>query len=168
MNGNSVSLRPLIEEDLSSYFNWINNRELVQYNSSYKPISIFEHCNWFRSVSLQKDIAIFSIVENQTNRLIGTCSLRNINLLHKNAELQIRIGESEYQNQGFGKEAIQLLVDYGFNDLNLIRIYLHVFSDNQRAIKAYQYCNFEIEGLLKKAAFINGTYKDIHVMAILR
>jgi RimJ/RimL family protein N-acetyltransferase len=168
MESKIVTLRPLIEADLPSYFNWINNRELVLYNSNYKPISMLDHLKWFEAVSLQKDISTFSIIENQNNHLIGTCSLRNISLIHKNAELQIRIGEIEYQNKGLGREAINLLIQYAFNDLNLSRVFLHVFSDNLRAVKTYEHCGFEIEGLMRNAAYIDGEYKNINIMAVLK
>lgn len=167
MRSNLISLRSLLKEDSECYFRWINDRDLVLNNAPYKPITQLEHENWFNQIASYKDRVIFSIVENQSGKLIGTCSLRNINLLHRNAELQIRIGESDFHNRGYGTEAVNLLIKHAFSDLNLIRIYLHVFCDNISAIRSYQKCNFQTEGTLRKAAYVNGKYVDVHLMSIL-
>lgn len=167
MYGKQIILRSLLEEDSEHYFRWINDRQLVNHNANYKPVSEFEHEKWFNTVNFSQDTKTFSIVENKHFKLIGSCSLRAINHIHRNAELQIRIGEYDFQNKGLGTEAINLLVDFGFNDLNLKRIYLHVFSDNFPAIRAYEKCDFQYEGLLRKAAFINGKYIDINIMSVI-
>ena len=167
MHGELVTLRTIAKGDSKSYFRWINDRELVIQNGSYRPISEQEHEIWFNNVISQTDNCVFSIVENQNNTLIGSCSLRNINQGHKNAELQIRIGEHEFQNKGMGSEAVKLLVKHGFTNMDLKRIYLYVFCSNVRAIKAYEKCLFNIEGTLRKAAYIEGNFVDMHLMSIL-
>ncbi|RUR00293.1 N-acetyltransferase [Legionella septentrionalis] len=168
MRGERVTLRPLLKEDSPHYFKWINHKELVLCNAAFKPVSEQEHEAWFSKVTSDPNAVLFSIVANQDNRLIGSCSLRRINMLHKNAELQIRIGEIDYHNRGFGSEAVHLLVQYGFANLNLERIYLHVFANNKKAIKAYEKCKFQQEGILRKAAYVNGSYINVHIMAILK
>lgn len=167
MRGEYITLRAVLKEDNEAYYKWINDKSLVLNNANYKPISEFEHERWFNNINLNKESVIFSIIENSSQQLIGSCSLRNINHIHRNAELQIRIGEYDFQGKGFGTEAINLLVAHGFNDINLIRIYLHVFCNNNRAIKAYEKCNFHTEGLLRKAAYINGEYLDVMLMSII-
>ena len=99
-----VRIRELREKDSSKYFAWINNRELVLLNSPFSPVSEVEHKLWFESISKNQSAKTFSIVTNfegDEDFLIGTCSLRKINKLNKNAELQIRIGEPEFRNKGF-------------------------------------------------------------------
>lgn len=166
--GDHIILRHLKEDDRSSYHKWINNRDLVHLNSTYRPISEANHNDWFNNISKEQAVAIFSIVEKDADSLIGSCSLRNINHLHKNCELQIRIGDSKKRGKGFGSEAIGLLLLHAFEDLNMERVYLHVFSENERAIKAYSKNGFVKEGVLRKAAYINGAYVDVKVMSVLR
>jgi RimJ/RimL family protein N-acetyltransferase len=167
MRGQFITLRAVLPEDSDHYFRWINNKELVLNNGNYRPISKQEHDQWFSHIGLQEETLTFSIVENQNNQLIGSCSLRKINQVHQNAELQIRLGETDYHNKGLGTEAIRLLVQYGFSQLNLKRIYLYVFCSNQRAIRAYEKCSFSIEGTLRKAACIQGEFIDLYLMAAL-
>jgi len=167
MQGKRVTLRALEQSDSDLYYQWINNKELVLYNSNFKPVSKEEHNNWFNNVKHNKNIKVFSIVENKGSQLIGSCSLRNINHEHKNAELQIRIGDFSYHGRGYGSEAVRLLVRYGFNTLNLKRIYLYVFCHNHQAIRAYKKCDFLTEGVLKKSACIQGEFIDLQLMAIV-
>ena len=99
--------------------------------------------------------------------LIGSCSLRNIDAVNQNAELQIRIGEESYQNRGFGTKVTQILVEFGFRDLNLNRIYLDVFQNNKRATKPYAKCGFVEEGIKRESVFIDGEFINIVQMSIL-
>jgi RimJ/RimL family protein N-acetyltransferase len=166
--GAQVILRHLKEEDRLVYQNWINDRELVHLNSVYHPISDINHQQWFDTISSQPNLVIFSIVEQETDKLIGSCSLRKVDYLHRNAELQIRIGDIQHQGKGLGTEAVELLLCHAFDDLNLHRVYLQVFVNNTRAIHAYKKAGFVGEGCLRQAVYIQGKYKDVLVMGILR
>lgn len=168
MDNKLVTLRPLRKSDSVLFYKWITNKELVLFNAAYKPISEYDHEKWFDSVMQKRaDLVLFVIEDNATNNVIGSCQLMHIDLLHRNAELQIRIGETASHSKGLGSDAVKQLVDFGFKHLNLHRIYLHVFADNERAIKAYSKSGFTIEGSLREAAFINGKYVDVVIMSIL-
>lgn len=101
-------------------------------------------------------------------RFIGTCSLFNHNTTAQTAELGITIGDKEYWGKGYGREAVGLLVEYGFRMLNLRRIWLQVHARNERAIRAYRAAGFEEEGRLKVHVWSNGQYDDLVLLARLR
>jgi len=162
-----VALAPVKTDDLPLMFDWINDREQVHFNASYKPVSEQQHQEWFEALRLRKDIELFGIRLLETGELIGTCQLHSINKIHRNAELQIRLGNVSLRGQGYGTEAVRLLLEFAFKDLNLRRVYLHVFSSNLAAIHVYEKAGFTREGLLRKAAYINGEYVDVVVMGIL-
>lgn len=163
-----VYLAPLNSNDSAKLFAWINDPKLVQFNAPYKPVTDLQHQTWFEQITRASHGSIFAIRLHKDDRLIGSCQLFNFNDIARSAELQIRVGEVEFQSQGLGTQALQLLLDYGFSTRNLHRIYLHVFSNNERARKAYEKIGFKQEGCLRQAAFINGAYVDILVMGILR
>ena len=165
ISSNSIILRSLKNEDSDLYFKWINDKRLVELNSIFKPVSREKHNEWFQNIVLRNDIKIFSIVEKSANRLIGSCSLRKINETKSNAELQIRLGEKDFRNKGYGTEAVRLLVYYGFNKLELKQIYLYVFENNIRAIKAYEKNNFTKDKLIKKFLLDKGVYKAAFLMS---
>jgi RimJ/RimL family protein N-acetyltransferase len=162
-----VRLTPLEEADLPVLFEWINNRELVLLSSAYKPVSAAEHRRWFDEIRERRDAYIFAIRTQDDSRPIGTCQLHNVSRTHRSAELQIRIGDSGARGRGFGTEAVRLLVQFGFRELELHRIYLHVFATNTTAQRTYEKVGFVREGLLRDAAFVDGKYVDTVIMSIL-
>jgi RimJ/RimL family protein N-acetyltransferase len=168
MLGEKVSLHPLRHEDKEILFQWINNRTLVNYGAPYRPISELNHEEWFKAVTRKDDVFFFVIKEKEKKTSIGSCQLHNVHWIHRSAELQIRIGDEKYRNKGYGAEAVELLLQFGFQDLNLHRVYLHLLKDNERARKAYLKAGFVVEGDLHDAAFINGKYVDLQMMSILR
>lgn len=82
--------------------------------------------------------------------------------------IDIFIAEKQYWNQGYGSEAVRMLLKHGFDTLNLNRIFLRVFEDNPRAIRAYEKVGFVHEGRLRKAKYRDGQYLDILLMSVLR
>ncbi len=98
---------------------------------------------------------------------MGTIQLFDINMIHRNAELSVRILETTNQGKGIGSTAVNLLVEHAFRDMGLVRVWLRTFSNNQRAIKAYEKVGFIKEGLMRNAAFIDGKILDVVIMARL-
>ena len=169
MQAEHVRLRPLRKEDGKLLYQWITDRDLFILNAAYKPVSEAEHEKWVESMLLERSDLVFFVIEDLASSVaIGTCKLLNVNAQHRSAELQIRIGDESARGKGLGTEAVKLLRNFGFQDLNLHRIYLHVFKANKRALRAYEKCGFHHEGLLRPAAFIDGEWKDLNVMGILK
>jgi RimJ/RimL family protein N-acetyltransferase len=88
--------------------------------------------------------------------------------VHRSAELQIRIGADDARDRGLGTEAVQLLLRCGFEQLDLHRIYLHVFETNERALRLYRRVGFRTEGVLRDGARIEEEWVNVVLMAILR
>ena len=109
----------------------------------------------------------FDIVTLDNDIVIGTVGLENINFISRSAELGIFIGDEKYRNNGFGKEAINLILEYGFKYLNLHSIYLSLLAINERAHKCYLKCGFKDIGYKREAIFLNGKYYDRLYMDIL-
>jgi len=169
MQSEHVRLRPLRHSDSPFLYEWITDRELVALNSTFHPVSEADHEAWVASMMVKRgDLVMFVIEERVTAAAIGTCQLLNINWRHRSAELQIRIGNTMCRGRGLGTEAVRLLCEFGFADLNLHRIYLHVFETNARAIAAYEKAGFAREGLLRQAAHIEGRWVDIVPMGLIR
>ncbi len=169
LKGARVALAPLTAEHPGDLFEWINDRDLVLFNAAYKPVHAARHREWFEAIQRREDAVIFGIRKlDDSGGLIGTCQLHGIHPVHRSAELQIRIGVVEEQGRGQGSEATRLLLDFAFRDLNLRRVFLHVFSSNARAVKVYERAGFRLEGRLREAVHVDGEYLDVLVMGILR
>jgi len=114
----------------------------------------------------EKDLGL-AIVIKDGDVHIGNCGLHQIDYQNRNAEFGIMIGEKEHWGHGFAPEAAKLILRYGFDELNLHRISLEVYSHNKRAQKAYEKVGFIHEGTLREAYFRNGCYYDDLIMGIL-
>lgn len=161
-----VTLDPLLEGDSDVLFAWINDRELVVQSAPFRPVGRAEHDAWFEQIRDREDVRIFGIRED--GRLVGTCQLHSIDPVHRNAELQIRIGAPDARGRGVGREAVRQLLSYGFEELDMHRIFLYVFTTNARAIRLYEGAGFRREGLLREAARIEEDWVDVLLMAQLR
>jgi methionyl-tRNA formyltransferase len=163
-----IKLRPLKKSDSDLLYELIKESDPLIYNASYFPVSESDHEVWIQKmISRRSDLVTFVIELLNEKKVIGICKLFNINWIHRNAELQIRIGDQSYQSKGYGCEAVDLLSYFGHEDLNLHRIYLQVFADNIRVIKDYEKCGFSHEGTCKDSVFIDGEWKDVFSMARL-
>jgi len=163
-----IVLAPITRADAPVLFQWINDRDLVLLNSAYRPVDEPTHVAWLSGLSQRRDRVVFAIRLQRGRRLIGVCQLNGISDVHRCAELQIRIGDARWRGRGFGTEAVKRLVDFAFKDLNLHRVFLHVFRTNERAIRTYARAGFHVEGILREAAHVDGRYRDVLVMATLR
>ena len=101
-------------------------------------------------------------------KFIGHCALFQFDEVANTCELGITIGDKAYWGRGYGREAIQLLLDYAFRLRNVRRVYLSVNGNNERAIRAYRACGFVEEGRLRAHVWNNDQYVDLVYMGILR
>ncbi len=161
-----IVLSKLEDSDIEKMFEWINNKDLVEFNAPFKRIPWEDHCKWFELIRQRENVKIFGIRLIKSNILIGSCQLFNIDYFAKTAELQIRIGDFYYLGKGYGTEAVKLLIKFGFDDLKLEQIYLHVFSDNLRAYNSYIKNGFLDMGLLKEGVLVKDKLKKIRLMSI--
>lgn len=99
---------------------------------------------------------------------IGICALFGFDNTAHIFELGITIGYSEYWGRGYGREAVKLLVDYGFRYRNAHKIWLRVHATNERGQHAYNAVGFIEEGRLRQQVYSNGVYDDLVVMGLLR
>ena len=109
----------------------------------------------------------FNIIELNENKLIGTLGLENIKWIERSAVLGIFIGDTDFRSNGYGTEAIRLLLEYGFKYLNLHSIRLDLLAINERAHKCYLKCRFKDVGRSREEIFLNGKYYDKLHMDIL-
>jgi diamine N-acetyltransferase len=163
-----VELAALRPADSPLLYEWINDRELVTLSAPFRSVPPAEHDAWFGQVQRRSDTRIFGIRLSGDDRLVGSCQLRDIHLVHRSAELQIRIGAADARGHGVGTEATRLLLAFGFEELDLHRIYLHVFASNTRARRLYERAGFRIEGTLREAAYVEEEWLDVILMAILQ
>jgi RimJ/RimL family protein N-acetyltransferase len=163
-----ISIGPFVPEDFGLLFCWANDVAAARLDFAYRPVDMMTHRQWWDSLGKDPAKVLFAIRKTSEPVIIGYVQIAAINSVHRSAELGIRIGAEHDRGQGYGKEALRLAVDFCWNNLNLNRLQLFVFKHNQRAVAAYKSAGFKKEGLLRKAAFIDGEWVDLILMAALR
>ena len=111
---------------------------------------------------------LFGIVVQETDQLIGSTGLNQIDFRNHRASFGIMVGEKGAWGKGYGTEATALVVRYAFEKLYLNRVQLHVYEYNLRGIRAYEKVGFRREGVLRQEHVYDGRLWDTVVMAILR
>ncbi len=163
--GQKCYLSPPAIEDAGIYCAWLNDFNISQYLEPTYSITPEEEIEILKN--LRKENKIFGIHEMQTDKLIGSCGLHEIHPVNQTAMMGIFIGETDYWNKGIGTEASSLLIDYGFNVLNLHNIYLYVYEYNKRAIATYKKIGFRESGRRRQGRFFAGKRHDIIIMDLL-
>lgn len=175
--GERVRFRGAERADIPQFVKWLNDPEVIQGILLRYPVSQADEEGWFdRMLARPVDERVMGIEvrepasdgSGETWKLVGTCAFDHINWRVHTAEFGILIGEKSHWNQGYGTDAVRLLVQHGFDTLNLNRIFLHVFDTNPRAIRAYEKAGFTLEVRERQAEYRNGQYIDVLLMSILK
>ena len=166
--GEKCYLSPCSAEDATKWAEWDNDLAVTipLGDEAYTPESLVKEMDQLAE-SNRHQAHVFSIVAHDGDTLIGRCMLFSVNHVDRTAMLGICIGEKGYWNKGFGEEAIRLLLDYGFNLLNLNSIMLGTFAFNERAIRCYKKVGFREMGRRRQARIIAGQAYDAVLMDIL-
>lgn len=110
----------------------------------------------------------FAIRTLADDRMIGFISLFGINHAHGDTWVGIGIGERAYWGQGYGTDAMKILLRFAFDELNLHRVSLMALLDNTRAVRSYEKCGFVREGIQQQSDRREGKRQDIVFMGCLR
>ena len=169
-DGKLVRLREYRKEDIELRLNYVNDPEVLRFLESGipYPLTLNEECKWFEAISAFKDSYRFAIEAIDCSQYIGDCGINSIDWKNSVASAVIFIGNNAYRGKGYGTEAMQLLLSFAFNQININKVRLNVYSFNERAIKSYEKCGFRREGVLRQEIFRDGKYHDIIVMGLLR
>ena len=168
INGDRLYLSPINIEDIDKYIEWMNDKNITdKIHSTHKIINIENEKEWINNVLLNGEY-VFGILKKDGDILIGNCSIMNLNLIDRTATLGIFIGDQENQHQGYGQETLKLLLNYGFNILNLNNINLGVFDFNENAIKCYKSVGFKEYGRRHECYYLDGKYHDEIFMEVLK
>ena len=164
-----MELRRHVSAHYPLYGEWYSDPEVWHLSSwTAKPLSVKAVQRLFEEREMSKTDDSFAIFRKGDRDPIGVISLMNMSGVNASADLSIIIGRPEYRSQGFGAEAIEALLEYGFENLELHRIGLSVFDFNEPAISLYERLGFREEGRMRQAIRRNDAFHDAILMSILR
>lgn len=162
-----IYLRPMVEEDTDMIVAWRNKPSVKNYFIYQADFTREGHLYWLHEVVEKGRACQMIICDKADNTPLGSVYIRDIDHAHHKGEYGIFIGEEAARGRGIGTEAAKLMIQYGFEELGLHRIYLRALAGNAQAIRSYEKAGFEQEGCLKDDVCINGKFVDIVWMAIV-
>lgn len=167
-----VGLRALEKEDLILLRDWRNIAEFRKNFREVRELSLTDQESWFGSLQESKHVNyMFVIIDLETEKPIGAAGLLYINWIIRSADFSFYIGdENKYiGDDGIAKEAAQLLINYGFNNLNLHKIWMELYEFDSQKINFFKN-DFEFiqDGLLRDNCFEKGRYWDSLILSLIK
>lgn len=169
--GERIMLREYRSDDLASIRRWVNDASIVSHLSD---IFLYPHplqaSEQFLADILEgrSEGRGFVIADPETEAYIGQINLDRIDWKNRVGFIGVVIGEAHNLGKGYGTDAMNVLIDFAFLELNLNRLELEVYDFNERARRCYVACGFREEGRLREKQFKNGRYVDVIMMGLLR
>ena len=160
--GEKVALRARIESDVEILNDEIYNDVATDARAStspWRPISPGSAASRFRLTEPTDDAARFAAVELSDGQLAGAAILWGIDSHNRLAHIGVSLRPS-FRGRGLGADVVRVLCDYGFRIRGLHRLQIETLADNLAMIKAAKSNGFEIEGTLRKSAWLEGHFVD--------
>ncbi|MDH6136715.1 RimJ/RimL family protein N-acetyltransferase [Kitasatospora sp. MAA4] len=111
-------------------------------------------------------VAHFSVLELASGELAGECVLWGIDAHNRMAHLGMTMRPS-FRGRGLGADVVRVLCDYAFAVRGLQRVQLETLTDNAAMSRAALAAGFTQEGVLRRAAWVNGAFADEVIFGLL-
>lgn len=169
IKGKKVGLRAVEKEDLALFRDWRNFVDFRKHFREVRELSLTDQEKWFDSLQATKHINfMFTIVDLTTNEPIGAAGLLYINWINRSGDFSFYIGKDEayIDVAGFAMDAATLLIDYGFKNLNLHKIWMELYEFDDKKLRFFQEkFGFIIDGKLRDNCFEEGKYWDSFIIS---
>jgi UDP-4-amino-4,6-dideoxy-N-acetyl-beta-L-altrosamine N-acetyltransferase len=167
--GELVYLTKPSKEDMPKLLEWRNDPSNRRYFREYRETNLEDQLNWYKNVMMKDPTWHHFMVKPISNpdKTIGIVLLNHIHPIYRTGEFGITLGDPEYRGKGYGKDMLLTLIKYGFDQLNLNRIWCEVYSNNE-SIHLYRKIGFKDEGILRQHVFKDGEYLDSYMLGMLK
>jgi hypothetical protein len=171
IKGKLVGLRAIEEADLELLQQWRNNPAFRRNFREVRELGMENQKRWFKMTydNPMRDF-MFGIVDIDNDQLIGACGLLYINWFIRSADFSFYIGRDNayIDDKGYAEEAARLLIDYGFNNLNLHKIWMELYEFDKVKFNFFtQKFGFKQDALLRDNCFEDGKYWNSYIISLI-
>ena len=170
LKGEHIYLRALEPEDLEFIHEIENNEDIWEISNTQTPYSKYLIKQYLENA--HKDIfevkQLRLVISSYTNEALGMIDLFDFDFKNSRAGIGVLVKDSINRKKGFGKEALQLLINYSFIHLNLHQLYCNISEDNQASIKLFTSQGFNEIGLKKDWNFTNDNFKNEYLFQLIK
>jgi len=166
---NVVRLAPLAEADVDDILTWVNDPEIVGHIAAFagEPFSREQELAYIRSMNASSTDRVFSVFRPDDDAYLGQVGLHQIHWRSRVGRLGCIIAKRSEMGRGYGSAAIAGALDVAFGEMNLHKVWLMIFSDNERSRRTYARLGFQVEGTLREEYFHEDGWRDMLRMSIL-
>jgi diamine N-acetyltransferase len=170
LRNDKVCLRAMEPEDIELLYKWENDEEIWEVSNTVVPYSKFILALYIKNSD--KDIyenkQLRLMIDSSEGTTIGTIELFDFDPYHSRAGIGIMIHNKNYRTDGNATSALDLIVDYCFEKLNLHQIYANIGKDNSASIKLFSNAGFEVVGTKKEWIKRGDQWKDELLFQLIR
>jgi len=167
--GTLACLRGYERADLPFMAEWLNDSEVTELLfQGLRPSNLETMTEQWEQLQRSENDVVFAVCDRESAAFLGTTGLYGINWVMRTAEFRVFIGNKEFWNRGIGTECTKLMVVYGFEKLNLNKVWLGVNAENKAGVRAYEKAGMVREGILRQEQYRNFRYYDAIRMSLLR
>lgn len=170
LHGDRVELRWLTESDRDALYAVFSDPEVMKYWSSSAWTDPNQASSYIASIHqyfASKDLFQFGILWKESDTIIGTCTLCDIDLTQRRAEVGIILGRAAW-GKGLASEALHLLIAWAFEKLELMRLEADIDPNNPRSLNLFEKQGFQREGLLRERWRVHGEVQDSVFLGLLK
>lgn len=166
MESENILIRKSIFDDCEIFTRWEQQDYVKEFLTINKERTYEEVVREFILREQDPSNEQYTIIHK--NKPIGRIYLSKISKEFDSIDItRIYIGEKEYLGKGYGRECMELLLDYCFNELKMERVSLDHYTGNA-AGNLYLKLGFKYEGVMRNSAKKDNEYFDLHLMSMLR
>jgi RimJ/RimL family protein N-acetyltransferase len=168
ITGNTLYLRhPTRNDALGSWHEWLSDEETTRWlNMRHWPNSIEKQIKFFESLEADAGRLVLSIVDIESDKHIGVCSLSHINWVHRYCEIAIIIGDKSFRKGSHNLEAMNLLLRVAFRRLNMRNVKSAYALSNESSCVMHKVLRFKEVGRVPSLYWDRGNYVD-EVISVL-
>jgi diamine N-acetyltransferase len=171
LKGQSIYLRALEPEDLEFVYALENNLsvwEISQTQTPYSKFLIHQYLeNAHQDIYQAKQLRL-AICKNDTFDAIGLIDLFDFDPKNNRAGIGIIIQQPNNRNQGYGSQALELLITYAFEHLAVHQLFANIATTNEASVQLFTTFGFQLVGIKKDWNFSQGVYADEAMYQIIR
>lgn len=169
LKGSLTRLQSMREADFATVVGWLSDHRVTRYltRGTFPSSLSLVRAEHEAMEASTKDVEL-AVIHGNSNSCIGVTGLHEVDWVARHAEFRILIGDPSAWGKGIGTEVCQLMCSYGFEILNLNKIYLGASVENRGAVRSYEKSGFRPEGILRQEVYRNSTYYDVARMSLLR
>ncbi|MFP7479735.1 GNAT family N-acetyltransferase [Terribacillus saccharophilus] len=164
---NELKLRAVEIDDKDLLKDMINDPQTENMVLGWSfPVSDKQQIEWIQAVNMDsRNLKL--IIQTKESDAVGLISLTSIDMKNRTATINVKLNRRN-KNKGIGYKAVNLILKYAFNELNLNTIAANILEYNEGSQKLFEKCGFVKEGILKNRIYKNGKYHDILSYSITR